>query len=124
MKGTADFGERMNGIAKYVVSTTLKSAEWNNSTIINHDVVTEIRKLKEQPGKDILVEGSAELVYTLTQHDLVDEFRLMIHPIVVGGGKRLFREGIDRKVLQPVDTKTFSSGIVILTYQPNKKEIK
>ncbi len=124
MKGTADFGERMNGIAKYVVSTTLKSAEWNNSTIINHNVVTEIRKLKEQPGKDILVEGSAELVYTLTQHDLVDEFRLMIHPIVVGGGKRLFREGNDRKILKLVNTKPFSSGIVVLTYQLDNKEIK
>ena len=122
MKDTGDFGERMNGIPKFVVSTTLKSAEWNNSTIINNNVVEKIRALKEQSGKDILVEGSSELVYSLMQNDLVDELRLMIHPIVVGGGKRLFGERIDRKVLKLVDTKAFSSGMVVLIYQLDKKE--
>jgi dihydrofolate reductase len=124
MKGTGDFGERMNSIPKYVVSTTLKSAEWNNSTIINHNVMGEIKKLKEQPGKDILVEGSAGLVQALMRDDLADEFRLMIHPIAVGGGKRLFGEGSDHKVVKLADTKTFSSGIVVLIYQLDKKEIK
>jgi len=124
MKDTGDFGERMNGIAKYVVSTTLKSAKWNNSTIINDKVVEKIEALKEQPGKDILVEGSSELVQTLMQDDLVDEFRLIIHPIVVGGGKRLFGEGSDLKVLKLSDTKPFSSGIVVLTYQLDIKKIK
>ena len=124
MKDTGDFGERMNTIPKLVVSTTLKSAEWNNSTIINDKVVAKIKALKEQSGKDILVVGSAELVHTLMQYDLVDEFRLMIHPILVGGGKRLFGEGIDPKILRPVDTKPFSSGIVVLTYQLDNKEIK
>jgi dihydrofolate reductase len=121
---TGDFGERMNNIPKFVVSATLKNAEWNNSTIINKNVVAKIKALKEQSGKDILVAGSAELVHTLMQYDLVDEFRLMIHPIVVGGGKRLFGEGIDRKILRFVDTKPFSSGIVVLTYQLDNKEIK
>ena len=124
MKDTDDFGERMNGISKFVVSTTLKAAEWNNSTIINNNVVTKIKALKEQSGQDILVAGSAELVHTLMQYDLVDEFRLMIHPIIVGGGKRLFGEGIDRKILRLVDTKPFGSGIVVLTYQLDNKEIK
>lgn len=124
MKDAGDFGERMNGLSKFVVSTTLKSAKWNNSTIINNNVLAKIKALKEQPGKDILVEGSAELVHTLMQDDLVDEFRLMIHPIVVGGGKRLFGKGIDRKILKLVDTKPFSSGIVVLTYQLDNKEIK
>ncbi len=124
MKDTGDFGERMNSIAKYVVSTTLKSAKWNNSTIINNNVGEKIKALKEQPGKDFLVEGSSELVHTLMQYDLVDEFRLMIHPIVVGGGKQLLGEGIDRKVLTLVETKTFNSGIVVLIYQLNQKEIK
>jgi dihydrofolate reductase len=122
MKDTGDFGERMNSISKFVVSTTLKNAEWNNSTIINNNVVAKIKALKEQSGKDILVAGSAELVHTLMQYDLTDEFWLMIHPIVVGGGKRLFGEGIDRKVLKLLDTKTFSSGIVVLNYQIDKKE--
>ncbi len=122
MKDAGDFGERMNSISKFVVSTSLKNAEWNNSTIINNNVVAKIKALKEQSGKDILVEGSVELVHTLMQYVLVDEFRLMIHPIVVGGGKRLFGEGIDRKILRLVDTKPFSSGIVVLTYQLDKKE--
>jgi len=122
MKDTGDFGERMNSISKFVVSTTLQNAEWNHSTIINNNVVAKIKALKEQSGKDILVAGSAELVHTLMQYNLVDEFRLMIHPILVGGGKRLFGEGIDRKVLRLVDTKTFSSGIVVLIYQPDKEE--
>ena len=122
MRDTDEFGERMNSISKFVVSTTLKNAAWNNSTIINNNVVAKIKALKEQSGKDILVAGSAELVHTLMQDDLADEFRLMIHPIVVGGGKRLFGQGIDRKVLKLLDTKTFSSGIVVLTYQIDKKE--
>jgi dihydrofolate reductase len=121
---TGDFGERMNNISKFVVSTTLKAAEWNNSTIINNNVVTKIKALKEQAGQDILVEGSAELVQALMRDDLIDEFRLMIHPIAVGGGKHLFGEGSDRKVLKLVDAKPFSSGIVVLTYQLDNKEIK
>ena len=86
--------------------------------------MAKIKALKEQSGKDILVAGSAELVHTLMQYDLTDEFWLMIHPIVVGGGKRLFGEGIDRKILKLVDTRPFSSGIVVLIYQLDNQEIK
>lgn len=114
------FAERMNSLPKYVVSTTLTPAEatWNNTTIIKEHVVEEITRLKQQPGMDILVAGSADLVHTLTKHHLVDEYKLMVHPILVGSGKRLFSEGNDKLVLKLVDTKAFSTGIVILTYQP------
>jgi dihydrofolate reductase len=122
MTGTGDFGERMNSIPKYVVSTTLKTADWNNSTIISDNVAQEISKLKQQGGGDILVAGSGVLLETLMQHDLVDEYRFMLHPIVLGGGKRLFRDGIDKAVLKLVDTKSFSTGITILSYVPRGKE--
>ncbi len=120
MTGTGEFGERMNSIPKYVVSTTLSEVTWNNSALIKENVVEEIVKLKQQEGKDILVGGSADLVSTLLQHDLVDEYKLMVHPIVVGHGKRLFKDGSDRKTLKLVETKTFSTGIVILSYEPAK----
>jgi dihydrofolate reductase len=113
----AGFADRMNGLPKYVVSTTLDTAEWNNSTLIKENIVEEIAKLKQESGQDILLAGSADLVHTLMEHNLIDEYRLMVHPIVVGSGKRLFREG-DNRVLQLVDTKTLSTGIIILTYHP------
>jgi len=120
MTGTGEFGERMNSIPKYVVSTTLSEVTWNNSTLIKENVVEEISKLKQQEGKDILVGGSADLVSTLMQHDLVDEYKLMVHPIVFGNGKRLFQEGSEKKVLKLVGTQSFSTGIVILSYEPTK----
>ena len=122
MPDTGDFGVRMNNIPKYVVSTTLDTAEWNNSTIIKDSVVEEIARLKQQPGQDILLEGSGELVRSLMSHNLIDEYRLMVHPIVLGSGKRLFPEGMATAVLKLVDTKPFRSGIVVLTYQPAEKE--
>lgn len=85
-------------------------------------MVEEISRLKQQPGLDILVSGSAHLVNTLMQHSLIDEYKLMVHPIVVGNGKRLFRDGIDRLVLKLVETKAFSSGIVVLTYRPTTQK--
>ena len=118
MPDTGDFGERMNSMPKYVVSTTLKNAEWNNTTIINKNVVEEIKKLKEQSGQHILVAGSGKLVHTLMQHHLVDEYRFMVHPVVLGSGKRLFPEGTEKLKLTLVETKTFKTGIVILHYQP------
>jgi len=118
MTGTGEFGERMNSIPKYVVSTTLSEVTWHNSTLIQENVAEEIAKLKQQEGKDILVGGSADLVHTLMQHDLIDEYKLMVHPIIVGSGKRLFQQGSEKKVLKLVETKTFSSGIVILSYHP------
>ncbi len=124
MPDTGDFGERMNSMPKYVVSTTLTHAEWQNSTIISKNVVEEIHKLKEQPGQNILVAGSGKLVHTLMQHDLVDEFRLMIHPVVLGSGKRLFPAGTEKFQFRLVKTKAFNTGIVVLHYQPEKKEGK
>ncbi len=113
----------MNGLPKYVVSTALEEPlGWNNSTIIKGDVAEEVSRLKQQPGGDILIGGSADLVNTLMEQDLVDEYRLMVFPVVVGSGKRLFRGGGDRKALRLVETKTFDSGVIVLTYRPARTE--
>jgi dihydrofolate reductase len=119
---TGEYGAWMNGYPKYVVSTTLEEAEWNNSTLIKENVAEEVSRLKQQPGKDVLIFGSGDLVNTLMRHGLIDEYRLMVFPVVVGSGKRLFREGIDQTALKLVDTKTFGSGVVVLTYQPLENE--
>jgi dihydrofolate reductase len=110
---------RMNGVRKYVVSTTLEEPlEWNNTTLINADVAEEITKLKQLPGKDISISGSGALVRSLLQDDLLDELRLMVHPILVGSGKHLFEDWSDQKSLELADSKTFSTGVLYLTYQP------
>jgi dihydrofolate reductase len=114
-----EYADMMNGYSKYVVSTTLEEPlEWNNSMLIKGNVAEEVSRLKQQPGKDILIFGSGKLVNTLMQHDLIDEYRLMVFPMVVGSGKRLFGDGIDTTVLELVDTETFGSGVVVLTYRP------
>ncbi|MEO6458063.1 MAG: dihydrofolate reductase family protein [Chloroflexia bacterium] len=118
IKDEEGFADRMNSLPKYVVSTTLKELEWNNSILIKENIPEEVSRLKQQTGQDILVYGSADLMHTLMQHNLVDEYRFMIHPVVVGKGKRLFREGIDTTTLKLVDTKTTDMGVVILTYLP------
>ncbi|MFU1793181.1 dihydrofolate reductase family protein [Paenibacillus azoreducens] len=115
-----DFADRMNNYPKYVVSTTLQEVSWNNSQLIKGDLVEEITKLKQMPGRDILVAGSCQLVNTLMQHDLIDEYRIMVFPIVVGEGKRLFNDHNARKILQHVETKTFRSGVTVLTYKPQR----
>jgi dihydrofolate reductase len=120
---SGEFADKFNDMPKFVVSTTLEEAGWNNSTPIKGDVADEVSKLKEQPGGDILVNGSVQLVQTLMEHDLVDEYRLMVFPVVLGSGKRLFGEGSDTTALQPVDTKPVGE-CVILTYQPAAKEEK
>lgn len=109
-----------NNIRKYVVSTTLDRADWNNSVIINGNVVEEIQKLKQQDGKDIVVHGSGNLIKTLMQHDLVDRYRLLIYPLVLGKGQRLFEEGTAEK-LKLVESKSFSSGVVGIIYEPARK---
>lgn len=111
-----EFADRMNGLPKHVVSTTLEEAEWNNSTIIKENVAEEVSRLKEQPGQDILMYGSADLMHTLMEHDLIDEYRIWVHPVVLGSGKRLFRDESETKILRLVDTTTFSSGVVLLSY--------
>jgi len=109
-----------NTVAKYVVPTTVEKAEWNNSTVIKDNIAEEIIKLKQQDGKDITVHGSATLVQALMQHNLVDTYRFLVYPVVLGTGKRLFREGIDA-TLKLVESKAFSSGVVALIYQPGQK---
>ena len=118
MTDEAGFSDKMNGMPKYVVSTTLDTAEWNNSRLIKENVVDEIAKLKQEPGQDILLAGSGQLLHTLLQNNLVDELRIMLHPVVLGSGKRLFQDGIDTTVLKLTGTETFDSGIVILRYEP------
>jgi dihydrofolate reductase len=110
------FGDVMNGIHKYVVSTTLKSAEaWRNSTLITANVVEQVRRLKEQPGKDIFMDGSSVLVHTLSENDLVDEYRLHVYPLVLGSGKRLFPEG-KRIELKLVESQALPTGVVYQRY--------
>jgi dihydrofolate reductase len=109
-----------NSVRKYVVSTTLDKAEWNNSVLIKDNVVQEITKLKQQDGKDITVHGSGTLVQTLIQNDLVDCYRLLVYPLVLGKGKRLFEEGTT-STLKLVEAKPFSSGVVALIYEPERK---
>jgi dihydrofolate reductase len=115
------FASLLNNLHKYVVSTTLKSADaWRNSTIINENVVNEIRKLKEQPGKDIYIDGSSVLVHALAQADLVDEYSLLVFPIVLGSGKKVFPDGFYTG-LKLIESKAFPSGVILLRYQPDRK---
>jgi dihydrofolate reductase len=118
-----EYADMMNGYPKHVVSTTLEEPlGWNNSTPIKGNIAEEVSELKQQPGKDILVFGSADLMNALMRHDLIDEYRLMVFPIVVGSGKRLFEDGLEETVLRLVDTATFGSGVVVLTYRPARDE--
>ncbi len=120
---THEPSEQLNSMPKYVVSTTLEEPlAWNNSTLIKGDVPSELAKLKELPGRDVLVFGSGDLAQTLMEHDLIDEYRLMVHPIVLGSGKRLFREGNPRTPLQLVDAETTGTGTQILTFRPARTE--
>jgi dihydrofolate reductase len=113
------FAEGINNLPKFVVSTTLQEPlAWNNSRLIKGDIAEEVAKLKRQPGKDLRILGSGELVHTLMQHNLIDEYRLLVFPIVLGSGRRLFRDGSVKTALRLVDTKTTNTGVVILTYQP------
>ena len=114
--------DKLNSEPKFVASSTLDKAEWNNSTLIKGNVVEEIRKLKQQPGGDIRIIGSATLVQSLMKEDLIDEFRLMVHPLILGRGKRLFNDGIETTGLKCVEAKAFSSGVVLLRYQPVRGE--
>jgi dihydrofolate reductase len=109
----------LNSLPKHVVSTTLREPlSWQNSNLVSGNVAHEIASLKDQPGKEIQVIGSGELVQTLIRNELVDEYRLMIHPIVLGNGKRLFREGGTPARMRLVDSKTTTTGVLILTYEP------
>ncbi len=120
--GDDPIARKLNSVPKYVVSTTLDKVEWNNSTLIKGNVAEEVAKLKQQPGSGTLsVTGSGKLAQTLMQQNLVDEYSLWVHPLVLGSGKQLFEAGGVPLNLKLVDAKTTGSGIVILTYQPAKK---
>lgn len=114
------YADRLNSLPKYVVSTTLQKAEWNNSHLIKEHVAEAVSKLKQQPGHDILVHGSPTLVQTLIKYDLIDQYHLLVFPLVLGCGIRLFQEG-SNTALKLVKSKTFSSGVIAQIYQPDRK---
>jgi dihydrofolate reductase len=117
-----EFADKFNAMPKYVVSSTLEKPEWNNSTVLKGDVAEEVAKLTQEQDGDVVVHGSARLVQTLVEHDLVDELRLMVYPLVLGSGKRLFGETSDKKPLRLVDSKVVGDGVTILIYEPARKE--
>ena len=120
LEGTGPFGDKMNSMPKYVVSSTLEQADWNNSTVLRGDFVEEISRLKRDVDGVILVAGSAQLVQGLVKHGLVDELRLMVFPVVLGSGKRLFGESSVTHNLRLTGTTTVGEGVSILTYEPSR----
>jgi dihydrofolate reductase len=115
---SGELADRLNSLPKYVVSSTLEHPDWNNSTVLKGDVLNEVSKLKHELKGEILVPASFQLVRTLMEHDLVDELRLKIFPVVLGAGERLFGETSDKKAMRLVDTQTVEGDIVFLTYEP------
>jgi dihydrofolate reductase len=113
-----DFADKFNSMPKYVVSSTLDNPEWNNTTVLKGDAVEEVRKLKRELDGDIYVHGSRQLAQTLIESDLVDELHLMVFPVVLGTGKRLFGETSDKKPLRLVESRTVGDGVAILVYRP------
>lgn len=113
-----EFADKFNEMPKYVVSSTLENPEWNNSTVLDGDAVQEVTKLKQELDGDIYVHGSRQLAQTLIEHDLVDELHLMVFPVILGTGKRIFGDTSDKKPLRLTDSKTVGDGVNILIYQP------
>jgi dihydrofolate reductase len=113
-----EFADRFNAMPKYVVSSTLDDPEWNNTTVLRGDVVEEVTILKQRHDREVVVHGSPQLVHALIEHDLVDELRLMVYPVVVGAGKRLFADTSSKKNLRLVETRTFDDGVHVLVYRP------
>jgi dihydrofolate reductase len=113
-----EFADRFNSMPKYVVSSTLKDPEWNNTTVLDGDVEQAVAKLKDEVDGNIVVHGSARLAQTLLELDLVDEVRLMVFPVVLGAGKRMFGETSDKKPLRLTDSKIVGDGVAILIYEP------
>jgi dihydrofolate reductase len=115
---TGEFADKFNSMPKYVVSSTVDGTEWSNSTVLKGDLAEEVSNVKEAHDGDIVVHGSAQLVQALLEKDLVDELRLMVFPVVLGGGKRVFGETSDKKPLQLASAKTVGDGVVILIHEP------
>ena len=114
---SGEWADRLNGLPKYVVSSTLVNPEWSNSTVLKGDVVNEVSKLKQELDGEIVVYASRQLVHTLMEHDLVDELRLMVYPVVLGAGERLFGETSDKKSIRPLYARTVGDSLVYLTYE-------
>jgi dihydrofolate reductase len=118
MEDTGEFGERMNGMPKYVVSSTLEQVDWTGSVLVRGGLATEIARLKDVPGGDLLLSGSGELLQGLRQANLIDLYRFMVHPVVLGEGARLFPDGFEPTTLALSHHEAFASGIVVLEYEP------
>jgi dihydrofolate reductase len=120
-EGEKEYARKLNAMRKIVFSKTLPTVEWNNSSLMKEVLPEAITKLKQEPGRDMLIYGSASIVRTLTNHGLIDEYQLLVHPVILGSGKPLFQDLKDRVKLKLVNTKTHPSGVVVLFYQPREK---
>ena len=116
------FADRMNSLPKYVVSTTLEKVEWNDSRLIRGNIPEAVKKLKQEIHRDILIDGSGELVNLLMQHDLIDEYRFLVQPNIVGRGKRFFQDGMRSPTLNLVRSEIFELGVILLCYEPLKTQ--
>lgn len=119
-EATGEYGEKMNSMPKYVVTTTLSDATWN-ATLLKGDLAEELPRLKQQIDQDILIFGSNQLVHALIAQNLIDEYRFMVFPVMLGVGKRIYPEGGEKKTLRLVESKPFASGVTVLTYEPVKE---
>ena len=117
-KGEGEFAETINAIQKYVISSTLRSTDWNNSTILSGDVITEVTELKQHDGQDLMIYGHGPLGQTLLEHGLLDEIRLSVHPIIVGTGTLFYRDAGKATELKLVGSEPLPSGVIVLTYRP------
>ena len=118
MEGTGEFGEKMNTMPKYVVTSTLQQLDWSGSQIVKGDVVEEVKKLKQKPGRDLLLAGSGQLFNALMKENLIDLYRFMVHPVVLGKGRKLFTGDNDQRALELKESRTLGTGVVILEYAP------
>jgi dihydrofolate reductase len=118
---SGEFPDRMNSIAKYVASSTIKDLEWENSHLIEGDVPEAVAKLKQEPGQDLVIYGSHDLTHSLLEHDLIDEYQLWVYPVVLGKGRSFFEDGVERMALDLVDTTVIPPGVAILTYESQRR---
>ena len=118
LSGEFPYVDKLNSMAKYVASTTLRDLEWENSHLIEGGVADGVAKLKQQPGQDLVMYGCHDLMHSLLEHDLIDEYRIWVHPVVLGKGRSFFKDGAERMNLDLVDTTVIPPGVAVLTYQP------
>lgn len=122
-EGEKEYARKLNAMRKLVFSRTLESVEWNNSLLLKEVVPEEIEQLKHEPGRDMLIYGSASIIQTLTNHGLIDEYQFLVHPVILGSGKPLFQDIQHQVKLKLVNTRTHPSGVVVLSYQPRRKDL-